>query len=112
LSFSCWHRRPFAAVTVNHLFVGQFPTTTNPAASASSRVPFGAGISFFYLVLGVFLALWSSPSQSLAVMGIAAFSSILIAVGFLLSPPGASWSAVTNRSYALIVIAATVNFPL
>jgi hypothetical protein len=45
-------------------------------------------------------------------MGIAAFSSILIAVGFLLSPPGAFWSAVTNRSYALIVIAATVNFPL
>jgi hypothetical protein len=71
-------------------------------------VPLGAGISFFYLVPVVFLALWSSPKQSVAVMGIAAVSSILIAVGFLLSPPGAFWYAVTNRSYALIVIGATV----
>ncbi len=71
-------------------------------------VPLGAGISFFYLVPVVFLALWSSPKQSLAVMGIAAFSSLLVAVGFLLSPPGTFWYAVTNRSYALIVIGATV----
>jgi hypothetical protein len=71
-------------------------------------VPLGAGISFFYLVPVVFLALWSSPKQSLAVMRIAAFSSILIAVGFLLSPPGVFWYAVTNRSYAFIVIGATV----
>lgn len=71
-------------------------------------VPLGAGISFFYLVPVVFLALWSSPKQSLAVMGIAAFSSILVAVGFLLSPPGAFWDAVTNRAYALIIIGATL----
>ena len=71
-------------------------------------VPLGAGISFFYLVPVVFLALWSSPKQSFAVMGIATFSSILVAIGFLLSPPGAFWDAVTNRAYALIVIGATV----
>jgi hypothetical protein len=71
-------------------------------------VPLGAGISFFYLVPVVFLALWSSPKQSLAVMRIAAFSSILIAVGFLLSPRGVFWYAVMNRSYAFIVIGATV----
>jgi hypothetical protein len=71
-------------------------------------VPLGAGISFFYLVPVVFLALWSSPKQSLAVTGIAAFSSILVAVGFLLSPPGAFWDAVTNRAYALIIIGATL----
>lgn len=71
-------------------------------------VPLGTGISFFYLVPVVFLALWSSPKQSLAVMGIAAFSSILVAIGFLLSPPGAFWDAITNRAYALIVIGATV----
>ena len=71
-------------------------------------VPLGTGISFFYLIPVVFLALWSSPKQSLVVMGIAAASSLLIAVGFVLSPPGAFWYAVTNRSYALIVIGATV----
>jgi hypothetical protein len=70
-------------------------------------VPLGAGISF-YLVPVVFLALWSFPKQSRAVIGIAAFSSILLAVGFLLSPPGAFWYEVLNRSYALIIIGATV----
>jgi hypothetical protein len=71
-------------------------------------LPPGAGISFFYLVPVLFLALWSSPKQSLAVMGIATFSSILVAIGFLLSPPGAFWDAAMNRTYALIVIGATV----
>jgi hypothetical protein len=75
-------------------------------------VPLGAGISFFYLVPVLFLALWSSPKQSLAVMGIAVFSSILIAIGFLLSPSGAFWYAVTNRAYVLIVIGATVMLSL
>jgi hypothetical protein len=75
-------------------------------------VPLGAGISFFYLVPVLFLALWSSPKQSLAVMGIAFFSSILIAIGFLLSPSGDFWYAVTNRAYVLIVIGATVMLSL
>ena len=76
--------------------------------SLDLAVPLGARIPFFYLVPVVFLALWSSPKQSRAVIGIAAFSSILIAVGALLSPPGAFWYGVTNRSYALILIGATV----
>jgi len=71
-------------------------------------VPLGSEISFFYLLPVVFLALWSSPKQSLAVTGIAVFSSILMAVGFLLSPQGHAWQGVTNRSYALVVIAATL----
>jgi hypothetical protein len=71
-------------------------------------LPLGAGSSFFYLVPVLFLALWSSPKQALAVMGIAVFASILVAIGFLLSPPGAFWDAVTNRAYVLIVIGATV----
>lgn len=71
-------------------------------------VPLGSEISFFYLLPMVFLALWSSPKQSLAVTGIAAFSSILMALGFFLSPQGNAWYGITNRSYALVVIAATV----
>jgi hypothetical protein len=71
-------------------------------------VPLGAGLSFFYLVPVVFLALWSSPKQSLAVLRIAAFSSILVGAGFVLSPPGDFWHAVGNRAYALLVIGATV----
>lgn len=71
-------------------------------------VPLGSEISFFYLLPVVFLALWSSPKQSLAVTGIAGFASILMAVGFLLSLPGNAWTGITNRSYALVVIAATV----
>jgi ABC-type proline/glycine betaine transport system permease subunit len=51
-------------------------------------LPLGVGLSFFYLVPVVFLALWSSPKQALAVLRIAAFSAILVGVGFLLSPPG------------------------
>lgn len=71
-------------------------------------LPLGAGISFFYLVPVVFLALWSSPKQALAVLRIAAFSAILVGLGFLLSPPGDLWYAVSNRSYPLLVIGATV----
>src|SRR3982750_4008371 len=71
-------------------------------------VPLGAEMSFFYLLPVVFLALWSSPKQSLAVTGIAGFSSLLMAVGFLLSLPGNAWYGITNRAYALVVIAATV----
>jgi hypothetical protein len=50
----------------------------------------------------------SSPKQSLAALRIATFSAILVGVGFLLSPPGDFWYAVSNRSYALLVIGATV----
>jgi hypothetical protein len=71
-------------------------------------VPLGSEISFFYLLPVVFLALWSSPQQSLAVTGIAGFASSLMAVGFLLSLPENAWTGITNRAYALVVIAATV----
>jgi hypothetical protein len=41
-------------------------------------IPLGAGLSFFYLIPVVLLELWFSPKQFLAVLGIAAFPSILL----------------------------------
>jgi hypothetical protein len=66
-------------------------------------VPLGAGLSFFYLIPVVLLELWFSPKQFLAVLGIAAFPSILMVVGFMFSPIGDFWCAISNRSYAAIV---------
>ena len=75
-------------------------------------LPLGVGMCSLYLAPLIFLAIYSTPTQSSPVIVIAALSAILTGVGFFLSPPGPVWYAVANRFIVVSLIGMTVILSL
>src|SRR5919107_1347907 len=99
--------RPLLPAPTERLSAGHVTTAylmTLVIFAADTLVPLGLAVPMLYVMPLAYLVLWSRPEQSTPVILLAAATTALTLVGYVVSPPGLLWEGRANRAVSLLVI--------